>query len=440
MNAETPSIKLDDKILEKYKKMEMVYLMDQEFYAYYKLITLIERAQNRDDLVFQLESILPAQGIRSEYYRSIPFALHILREFCSVFKIEIDKIYLPDDKTSKGFYGSTLEELQKYLSQKPNVPAIMAERDFVDALVKGTATSKELFKISIPMGHLPEVLDYAIFRIKKPTKKQMQNIQGFFWNYIEKFGNNQLRIANNHEIYFHSLNQLSIYANLLRSHAKEHAPETIISLSEMLEDNSHIPPGPLKNYSRLMPIHTLALAEKLGWIEVIHVNAGYLDWMESLDMYDTEKNESRALNGYRVKLKVLDKFMEFTDPKAVQVEPKIPASTGRWWKADSKPSYDPKSHKIKLEDREYEVPPRAYNQQILCEKLFSSNKAIGEYLNQLEIEGILYKKKGSGVSSRALYDAAEKLNEEVEKAMGVSEMFEGQESPCRVRINKSLFK
>lgn len=439
MNAETPSIKLDDKILEKYKKMEMVYLMDQEFYAYYKLVTLIERAKNKDDLVFQLESILPAQGIRSEYYRSIPFALHILREFCSVFKIEIEKIYLPEDKTSKGFYGGTLEELQKYLSQKPNVPAIIVEQEFIDALVKGTATSKELFKISIPMGHLPEVLDYAIFRIKKPTKKQLQNIQGFFWNYIEKFGNNQLRIANNHEIYFHSLNQLSIYANLLRSHAKEHAPETIISFSEMLEDNSHLPPGPLKNYSRLMPIHTLALAEKIGWIEVIHVNAGYLDWMESLDMYDTEKKESRAINGYRVKLKVLDKFMEFTDPKAIQQEPKIPASTERWWKVGSKPKYDAKSHKIKLEDREYEVPPRAYNQHIVCEKLLLSKKETGEYLYQYEVEDILYKKKDSDASPRAIYDAAEQLNKGLEEA-GMPKLFEGQESPCRIRINKELFK
>jgi hypothetical protein len=98
VNAETPSINLDNKIFEKYKKMEMVYLMDQEFYAYYKLIILIERAKSKDDLVFQLESILPTQGIRSECYRSIPFALHILREFCSVFKIEIDKIYLPEVK------------------------------------------------------------------------------------------------------------------------------------------------------------------------------------------------------------------------------------------------------------------------------------------------------------------------------------------------------
>lgn len=439
MNAETPSIKLDDKIIEKYKKMDMVYLMDQEFYAYYKLITLIEKAKNKDDLVFQLESILPAQGIRSEYYRSIPFALHILRDFCSVFKIEIDKIYLPEDKTSKGFYGDTLEELQKYLSQKPNVPAIIAERDFVDTLVKGTATSRELFKISIPMGHLPEVLDYAIFRIKKPTKKQMQNIQGFFWNYIEKFGNNQLRIANNHEIYFHSLNQLSIYANLLRSHAKEHAPETIISLSEMLEDNSHLPPGPLKNYSRLMPIHTLALAEKLGWIEVIHVNAGYLDWMESMDMYDTEKNQSMAINGYRVKLKVLDEFMEFTDPKTIQEEPKMPATKERWWKVGSKPEYDAKSHKIKLEDREYEVPPRAYNQHIVCEKIFPPKKEIGEYLYQYEVEDILYKKKGSDASPRAIYDAAEQLNKGLEEA-GMPKLFEGQESPCRIRINKELFK
>lgn len=439
MNAETPSIKLDDKIIEKYKKMEMVYLMDQEFYAYYKLITIIERARNKNDLVFQFESILPAQGIRSDYYRSIPFALHILREFCSVFKIEIDKIYLPEDRTSKGFYSSPLEELQKYLSQKPNVPAIMTEREFVDALVKGTATSKELFKISIPMGHLPEILDYAIFRIKKPTKKQMQNIEGFFWNYIEKFGNNQLRIANNHEIYFHSLNQLSIYANLLKSHNKEHTPETIISLSEMLEDNSHLPPGPLKNYSRLMPIHTLALAEKLGWIEVIHVNAGYLDWIESMDMYDTEKNQSMAINGYRVKLKVLDKFMEFTDPKTIQEEPKIPTSKERWWKVGSKPEYDAKSHKIKLEDREYEVPPRAYNQHIVCEKIFPPKKEIGEYLYQYEVGDILYKKKGSDVSPRAIYDAAEQLNKGLEEA-GMPKLFEGQESPCRIRISKELFK
>lgn len=434
MNAETPSIKLDDEIIEKYKKMEMVYLMDQEFYAYYKLIILIEKAKNKDDLVFQLESILPAQGIRSEYYRSIPFALHILREFCSVFKIEIDKIYLPEDKTSKEFYGSSLEELQKYLSQKPNVPAIMAEREFVDALVKGTATSKELFKISIPMGHLPAVLDYAIFRIKKPTKKQLQNIQGFFWNYIEKFGNNQLRIANNHEIYFHSLNQLSIYANLLRSHAKEHAPETIITLSEMLEDNSHLPPGPLKNYSRLMPIHTLTLAEKLGWIEVIHVNAGYLDWMESMDMYDTEKNQSMAINGYRVKLKVLDKFMEFTDPKAIQEEPEKTISGEKGWSEVDIPKFNVESGVITLGEMECLIPLSAVNQIVTCKAVFS--KPIGEWTQEIDVIHDFYHGENS---DRALKDAIRAINQKTREILGV-DLFQYEGRSRRVRIKSELFK
>jgi hypothetical protein len=331
MNAETPSIKLDDKIIEKYRKMEMIYMKDQEFYAFYKLTTLLERGKKKDDHVFQLESILPAHGVRSEYYRSVPFALHILREYCSTFKLEIDKIYLPDDKISKGFYGGPLEELQKYHSQKPNVPAIIVEREFVAALIKGTVTSKELFKISTPMGYLPEVLEYAIFHIKRPTKKQMQNILGFFWIYIEKFGNNQLHVGHDHEVYYSGLNQLGIFAKNLRKHAEEYAPETIISLSEMLEGDDHLPDGPLKNYSKFMPVHAVAIFEKLGWIEVMHMNAGSLDWIESMDIYDTEKNESHEINEYRVKLKVLDKFMEFTDPKAIQEEPEKPASAEKLW-------------------------------------------------------------------------------------------------------------
>jgi len=439
MNDGTPSINLDDKIVEKYKKMEMVYLTDQEFYVLYKLIMLIERGKHKNDLEFELYSILPAQGVRSEYYRSGMFALHCLKEYCPIFKITIDKIYLPDDKTSKGFYSDMVKEVQDYLSQKPGVPAMVAQLEFVDALIKGTATSNELFKISFPIKRLFGVLEYAIFRIKKPTKRQMQNIQAFFWMYIEKFGNNQLHIANNHEIYFHNLNQLMTFTKLLRNHAEEHAPETIISLSEMYEDNSHLPPGPLKNYSRFMPIHTLALAEKLGWVEVIQLNAGALDWMESIDFFDSEKDKSMEINGYRVKLKVLDKFMEFTDPKTIEEKPQIPASSEKWWKAGSIPSYDAKANKIKLEDREYEVPSRAYNQQILCEKLFPPKKEIGEYLYQYEVENTLYKKRGSDVSPRAVYDAAEELNNGLEK-VGIPKLFEGHESPCRIRINKGLFK
>ena len=439
MTAGTPSINLDEKILEKYKKMEMVYINDQEFYALYKLVSMIERSKHKDDFVFQMEYILPAQGVRSEYYRTISFALHCLKEYCTIFKITIDRIYLPEDKISKGFYGGPLKELQEQLSRRPNVAGVIAERELVDALVKGTATSTELFKITLPIGRILEVLDYAIFQIKKPSKKQLQNIQGFFWNYIEKFGNNQLHIANNHEIYFHSLSQLATFSKLLRTHAEQHAPETVINLSEMFEDNSHLPPGPLKNYSRFMPIHTLALAEKLGWIEVIQLNAGALDWVESMDMYDTEKNESMALNGYRVKLKVLDKFMEFTDPKKIDEQPKMPTSPDRWWKVGSKPSYDAKSHTIKLDDRAYELPPRALNQQIACEAVFPPKKEVGEYLYQYEVENILYKKKGSDVSPRAIYDAAEEMNNGLEKA-GMPRLFEVQESPCRIRINKELFK
>lgn len=439
MDTGTPSINLDDKILEKYKKMEMVYMTDQEFYALYKLVTLIEQSKHKDDFAFQLEHILPAQGVRSEYYRTISFALHCLKEYCTNFKITIDRIYLPEDKISKGFYSGPLKELQEQLSRRPNVAGIIAERELVDELIKGTATSKELFKITLPIGRILEVLDYAIFQIKKPTKKQIQNIQGFFWNYIEKFGNNQLHIANNHEIYFHSLSQLATFSKLLRAHTEQHAPETIINLSEMFEDNSHLPPGPLKNYSRFMPIHTLVLAEKLGWIEVIQLNAGALDWVESMDMYDTEKNESMELNGYRVKLKVLDKFMEFTDPKKIDEQPKMPTSHDRWWKAGSVPSYDAKAHTIKLDDRTYEVPPRALNQQIVCEAVFPPKKEVGEYLYQYEVENILYKKKGADVSPRAIYDAAEEMNNCLEK-VGMPKLFEGQESPCRIRINKELFK
>ncbi len=437
MKDGTPSIELDEKIIEKYRKMDMVYLPDQEFYALYKIMMLLERGKHKDDFQFQLDAILAAQGVRSTYYRTNMFALHCLKEYCETFKLTIDKICLMEDKISRGFYGSTLKELQDRLAGRPNVSGVIAEREFVEALIKGIATSKELFKIELPIGHLVTVLDYAIFRIKKPTKKQMQNIQGFFWNYIEKFGNNQLHIANNHEIYFHALSQLATFAKLLRNHVEQHAPETIINLSEMFEDGSHLPPGPLKDYSRFMPIHTLALAEKLGWIEVIQLNAGALDWMESMDMYDTEKNESRELNGYRVKLKVLDKFMEFTDPKTIEENPKTP--TGKWWKAGSLPLYDVKTRKIKLEDREYEVPSRALNQQIVCEAVFPPKKELGDYLYQYAVEGILYKKKGSDVSPRAIYDAAEELNNSLEKA-GIPRLFEGQESPCRIRINKELFK
>ncbi len=437
MNDGTPSINLDDKILEKYKKMEMVYQTDQEFYAMYKLVGLFDRAKNKDDLVFQMEDISPAQGVRSVYYQSVSFALHCLKDFCSIFNITIDRIYLPEDKISKGFYSSIIKDLQDQLSQRPNLAGIVAERELLDGIIKGTATSTELFKIVLPIGRILDLLDYAIFHIKKPTKKQIQNIQGFFWNYIEKFGNNQLHIANNHEIYFHSLSQLATFSKLLRSHVEQHAPETIISLSEMFEDQSHLPPGPIKDYSRFMPIHALALAEKLGWIEVLQLNAGALDWMESMDMYDTEKNESRELNGYRVKLKVLDKFMEFTDPKTIEENPKTPS--GKWWKAGSLPLYDAKSRKIKFEDREYEVPSRAFNQQIVCEAVFPPKKELGDYLYQYAVEGILYKKKGGDVSPRAIYDAAEEMNNGLEKA-GMPRLFEGQESPCRIRINKELFK
>lgn len=433
MNAETPSIKLDDKILEKYKKMEMVYLMDQEFYAYYKLITLIERAKNKDDLIFQLESILPARGIRSEYYRSIPFALHILREFCSVFKIEIDKIYLPEDKTSKGFYGSTLEELQKYLSQKPNVPAIIAEREFVYALAKGTATSKELFKISIPMGHLPEVLDYAIFRIKRPTKKQMQNILGFFWIYIEKFGNNQLHVGHDHEVYYSGLNHLGIFAKNLRKHAEEYAPETIISLSEMLEGDGHLPSGPLKNYSRFMPVHTVALFEKLGWIEVIHINTGYLDWIESMDMYDAEKNQSMEINGYRIKLKILDKFMEFTDPKAIQEEPEKTISNEKGWSEIDVPKFNEESGVITLGEMKCHIPLSAVNQIVTCKAVFS--KPLDEWTQEIDVIHNFYHGENS---DRALKDATRAINQKTKEIFGIN-LLEHEGRSRRVRIRNGLF-
>ncbi len=439
MDTGTSSIELDEKILEKYRKMELVYMTDQEFYALYKLAKILERGKRKEDFEFELRHVLAAPGVRDEYYQSNIFALHCLKEHCEVFNIKIDKIYLPQGNFSKNLYQGPLKEVREYLSQKQNIPAMVTQLEFLNEIEKGTATSDQLFKIALPIGRIFEVLNFAVFRVKKPSKKQMQNLLGFILIYIEKFGNNQLHVATNHEIYFHSLNQLATFSKLLRNHAEEYAPETIISLSEMYADNSHLPSGPLKNYSRFMPIHTLALMEKMGWIEVLQLNAGALDWMESLDLYDSDKNESNELNGYRVKLKILDKFMEFTDPKAIVEEPKMPASSTRWWKNGSLPAYDAKTRKIKLEDREYEVPPRAYNQQILCEKLFPPKKELGEYLQQYEVDNILYKKKGGDVSGRAIYDASEELNTNLEKA-GLPKLFEGQESPCRVRINKELFK
>lgn len=434
MKDGTPSINLDEKVIEKYRKMEMVYMKDQEFYAFYKLTTLLERGKKKDDLVFQLESILPAHGVRSEYYRSIPFALHILREYCSTFKLEIDKIYLPEDKISKGFYRGHLEELQKYHSQKPNVPAIIAEREFVTALIKGTATSKELFKISIPMGHLPGVLDYAIFRIKRPTKKQMQNILGFFWIYIEKFGNNQLHVGHDHEVYYSGLNQLGIFAKNLRKHAEEYAPETIISLSEMLEGDGHLPDGPLKNYSKFMPVHAVALFEKLGWIEVMHMNAGSLDWIESMDMYDTEKNESREINGYRVKLRVLDKFMEFTDPKAIQEEPEKPASAEKWWSENDVPQFDDKSGAITLGERKCMIPLSAVNQIVTCKAVFS--KPLDEWTKEIEVIHNFYHGENS---ERALKDATRAINQKTRESFGF-DLLEHEGRARRVRIKNGLFR
>ncbi len=434
MKDGTPSINLDEKIIEKYRKMEMAYLTDQEFYALYKLVRLMEYGKHKDDLVFQLESILPAQGVRSEYYRSNSFALHCLKEYCSMFNIVIDKIYLPDDKISKGFYSGPLKELQDRLAQRPNTAAIVAEREFIDALVKGVATSRELFKIPIPIGQLLEVLDYAIFRIKKPTKKQLQKIQGFFLIYIEKFGNNQLHVGHNHEVYYSGLNQLGIFARNLREHAEEYAPETIISLSEMLADNAHVPDGPIKNYSRFMPVHAVALFEKLGWIEVLHINAGSLDWIESMDMYDTEKNESREINGYRVKLKVLDKFMEFTDPKAIQETPEKTTPPEKGWNETDTPSFDEKSGAISLGEKKCMVPLSAVNQIVTCKAVFS--KPIGEWTKEIEVIHNFYHGENS---DRALKDAARAINQKTKEVFGV-ELLEYEGRSRRVRIKSELFK
>lgn len=112
---------------------------------------------------------------------------------------------------------------------------------------------------------------------------------------------------------------------------------------------------------------------------------------------------------------------------------------GKWWKTGSKPSYDRVARTIILEDRKCVIPPRAYNLQVICEKLFPPTRYIGESVQEYDAIRLFLKRKGKDVSPRAFYDAVEDLNGKIEATLKVVDMLKYQDSPCQVRVRKELF-
>jgi len=311
------------KYCKEYEDSELTYFTDQEFYVFYQIYKLVVVKENYSS--FELDYLQSAPGMRDENPHSTYTTWQLLCRIAQQFGLELELEKISDGKFSKSLYADYLWNLQKKIEAKPEIPGNKLIKKFLD----NTITTKELYDLFIFI-HLEfeVILDYSIFRFKKPDTKTVSRIGCYFLRYLEKFSKDNLKISTfTREKYFAFVIQLNILLDFLKNQINFYPASTIVTLTEthnfktddpfdnlveaidILKINSSKDKGGSvidkgKKYSEFLPVHTLAFLELIQAIDILQIHSGSLDWMESMDLYDMGKEESLEVNGYRAEIEV----------------------------------------------------------------------------------------------------------------------------------------